>query len=110
MNYPRHRMGKDVVVRLPPQVGVMECEFSHLIKAFGQPTFSTEAGDEFDGIEKVAWHIEFETGHVAKVSDVRPFGLHEMDTRTVKEWKVNAHDEKVYEWIKQKIRDANPMG
>jgi hypothetical protein len=36
--------------------------------------------------------------------------MHEMDIRTVKEWKVNAHDEKVYEWIKEKIRDANPMG
>ena len=108
MNYPKHRMGKNITVKMAAQVGVMECEYKHIIKAFGQPTFSSDAGDEFDGIEKLAWHIEFETGHVARISDVRQFGIHDMDSRTVKEWKVNAHDEKVYEWIKEQIRDANP--
>jgi hypothetical protein len=110
MNYPKHRLGKDIVVRLAPQVGVMECEFRHLLRAFGQPTFSTESGDDFDGVEKVAWHVEFETGHVAKISDVRPFGIHDLDYRSIKEWKVNAHTNEPYEWIKEKIRDANPMG
>jgi hypothetical protein len=33
-----------------------------------------------------------------------------MQITSIKEWKVNTHDEKVYEWIKEKIRDANPMG
>ena len=110
MNYPKYRIGKDVVVRLAPQVGIMECEYRHLVKAFGNPTFSTDSGDEFDGVEKVAWHIQFETGHVAKISDVRPFGVHDMDYRSVTEWRVNAHEQDVYEWIKEMIRNLNPLG
>ncbi len=110
MSYPRHRMGKDIVVKMTPQVGVMECEYRHLVKACGQPTFTVDAGDEFDGVEKVAWHIQFETGHVAKICDVRPFGTHDIDYHVVKEWRVNAHNEEAYEWIKEKIRDANPSG
>lgn len=110
MEYPKHRLGKNIEVKMAPQVGIMSCEYRHLLKAFGQPTFSTESGDDFDGVEKVAWHIQFETGHVAKICDVRPFGVHDMDFKTVTEWRVNAHDETVYEWIKNKIRNANPMG
>ena len=110
MEYPKHRLGKTIEVKMAPQVGIMSCQYRHILKAFGQPTFSTESGDEFDGVEKVAWHIQFETGHVAKISDVRPFGVHDIDYRTVNEWRVNAHDETVYDWIKNKIRDANPNG
>ena len=108
MNYPKFRMGKDIVVKMTPQVGVMECAYKHLVKAFGNPNLSTEYGDEFDGVEKVAWHIQFQTGHVVKISDVRPFGTQETDYRTIKKWRVNTHDEKIYEWIKQIVRDSNP--
>lgn len=108
MNYPKYRLGKSVEVKMTPQSGIMKCNYKHLVRAFGQPTFSTESGDEFDGVEKVAWHIQFETGHVAKISDVRPFGIHDMDFKTVSEWKVNSHNTEVYEWIKDIIRDANP--
>ncbi len=110
MNYPKYRIGKDVEVKLAPQVGIMECEYRHLVKAFGNPSFSSDSGDEFDGVEKVAWHIQFETGHVAKISDVRPFGVHDMDYRYIKEWRVNAHEQHVYEWIKEMIRNLNPLG
>lgn len=110
MNYPKHRMSKNIVVKMAPQLGIMGCEYRHLLKAFGLPTFSTDSGDEFDGVEKVAWHIEFETGHVAKICDVRPFGTHDIDYKTVKEWRVNGHDQKVYDWIMEKVRDANPNG
>lgn len=108
MNYPKHRMGKDIIIKLAPQVGVMNCKYRHLVKSFGNPTFSIDNGDEFDGIEKIAWHIEFESGEVARISDVRPFGRNELDYRDVDEWRVNAHSDKVYVWIKEKIRDANP--
>ena len=108
MNYPRHRTSKDIEVKMAPQIGVMECEYRHLVRAFGNPNLSTDFGDDFDGVEKCAWHIQFETGHVAKICDVRPFGIHDIDYRTVKEWRVNAHDERAYEWIKERIRDANP--
>ena len=108
MNYPRHRIGKDVIVRLAPQVGVMKCDYKHLVRAFGNPNFSVDYGDDFDGVEKCAWHIEFETGVTAKISDVRPFGSNDLDYKAVKEWRVNSRDERVYEWIKEKIRDANP--
>lgn len=108
MNYPKHRMGKDIPVRLAPQVGVMQCNYVHLVRAFGNPNFSIDYGDEFDGVEKCAWHIQFESGETAKISDVRPFGSNELSYKDVKEWRVNAHSEHVYEWIKEKIRDANP--
>jgi hypothetical protein len=108
MNYPKHRMGKNVVVHLAPQVGVMDCKYRHLIRAFGQPTFSVDSGDDFDGVEKFAWHIQFESGEVARISDVRPFGRDDIGHTEINKWKVNAHSDKVYDWIKEKIRDANP--
>ncbi len=108
MNYPKHRTSKDIEVKMAPQIGVMECEYRHLVRAFGNPNLSTDFGDDFDGVEKCAWHIQFEGGQVARISDVRPFGMHEIDYRTVKEWRVNTHQPQVYEWIKERIRDANP--
>ena len=108
MKYPKYRLGKSVAVKMTPQSGIMKCDYKHILRAFGQPTFSTESGDDFDGVEKVAWHIQFETGQVAKISDVRPFGTHDIDHKTVKEWRVNSHNTDVFEWIKQIIRDANP--
>jgi len=66
---------------MAPQVGVIECEHRHLVKAFGQPSFSVANGDDFDGIETCAWHIEFERGQTVRISG-----------------------------IKEKIRDANPNG
>ena len=108
MNYPKHRMGKGIVIKLAPQVGVMNCAYRHLVKAFGNPNFSVDNGDEFDGVENVAWHIEFESGEVARISDVRPFGKSEISYKDIVEWKVNAHSENAYNWIKEKIRDANP--
>lgn len=110
MNYPRHRVSKDVQVRMAPQIGVIECQHRHLIKAFGQPSFSIVNGDDFDGIETCAWHIEFESGETVRISDVKPFGISDIDYKTVNNWKVNTHSSKAYEWIKEKIRDANPDG
>jgi len=108
MNYPKYRTSKSIQVKLAPQVAVMGCEYKHLVRAFGNPNLAADYGDEFDGVEKCAWHIQFETGQVAIISDVRPFGIHDMDYRIVKEWRVNAHDTLVYDWIKEIVRDMNP--
>ena len=106
-SYPRYRVDKHIPIKMAPQLGVMECLYKHLVKAFGNPSYSIDYGDDFDGVEKCAWHIEFESGQVAKISDVRPFGKQDSDYRTINNWKVNAHSENTYEWIKQIIRDKN---
>ena len=108
MQYPKYRVGKDIQIKLAPQVGVMSCDFKHLTRTFGNPLFSTDYGDDFDGVEKCAWHIQFQTGDVARICDVRPFGSNDLDYKAVQEWRVNSHNPVVYEWIKQIIRDANP--
>ena len=105
--YPRYATGKNVVIKMTPQIGIIGCDYHHLVRAFGQPTFSADAGDEFDGIEKVAWHIEFETGERVRVCDVRPFGMDDSINKT-KEWRINTLSQNAYEWIKQIIRDSNP--
>ena len=110
MNYPKYRTDKNIVIRMAPQIGVMGCDYKHLARAFGNPNLSTDYGDEFDGVEKCAWHIEFETGVTAKISDVRPFGSNDLDYKAVKQWRVNSRDENTYGWIKERIRDANPAG
>lgn len=108
MQYPKYRVGKDIQIKLAPQVGVMSCDFKHLTRTFGNPLFSTDYGDDFDGVEKCSWHIQFQTGDVARICDVRPFGSNDLDYKAVQEWRVNSHNPDVYEWIKQIIRDANP--
>jgi hypothetical protein len=108
--YPRYRMDKKLEPRMAPQIGVMECSYKHLVKAFGNPTLSIDYGDDFDGVENCAWIIEFESGDTAKISDVRPFGNQDMDHKHINNWKVNAHSKKTYEWIKEVIRDSNPNG
>lgn len=105
--YPRYRMGKDIVIKMTPQHIVMECGYNHLIRAFGQPTFSHDAGDEFDGIEHYAWHIQFETGEKIRVSDIRNFGTDESPNK-ITNWRINTHSHDAYEWLKSIIRDANP--
>ena len=110
MNYPRHRVSKQVQIKMAPQIGIIECEHRHLIKAFGNPSFSIVNGDDFDGIETCAWHIEFESGEIARISDIKPFGITGVDYKTINKWKINAHSSKANEWIKEKIRDSNPGG
>jgi hypothetical protein len=110
MNFPRHRVSKNIQVKMTPQVGVMECEYRHLVRAFGNPSFSINYGDDFDGIEKCAWHIEFEGGEVVKISDVRPFGTVDIDYKTIKKWKVNTLSSDAYQWVMTKIRESNPGG
>ena len=110
MNYPRHRVSKNIQIKMAPQVGVMECEYRHLVRAFGNPSFSVDYGDDFDGIEKCAWHIEFEGGEVVKISDVRPFGTVDINYKTITKWKVNTHSSDAYQWSMAKIREANPKG
>lgn len=105
--YPAYRMGKDIEVKMTPQIAVMECGYNHIVKAFGQPTFSHDAGDDFDGIEHYAWHIQFETGEKVRVCDIRTFGVEEA-SGTINQWRVNTHSIRAYEWLKEIIRDANP--
>lgn len=109
-SYPRYRTGKSIEIKMTPQIGSMECGYHHLVRTFGQPTFSSEAGDEFDGVEKVAWHIQFESGELVRISDIREFGALENDQNKMKVWRVNTHSQDAYNWIKQAIRDSNPNG
>ena len=59
--YPRFMVSKNVEIKMTPQMGIIECNYRHLVNAFGQPSYSKDSGDEFDGVERVAWHIQFET-------------------------------------------------
>lgn len=107
--YPRFTSGKDVEIKMTPQMGIIACNYSHLVRSFGQPTYSADGGDEFDGIEKCAWHILFETGERVRISDNRTFGA-DQRIELVDSWRVNTHSQPAYEWIKQIIRDRNPNG
>ena len=108
--YPRYRAAKNVQIKMTPQMGIIECSHKHLIRAFGQPTFTRDAGDEFDGVERIAWHIQFESGETVRICDVRSFGSIEDEPSKVTNWRVNTHSTNAYEWIKEAIRDSNPNG
>jgi hypothetical protein len=106
--YPKFATGKGIEIKMTPQMGVIECGYGHLIRTFGQPTYSRDAGDEFDGVERVAWHIMFQSGERVRISDVRVFGSLEDDHNKIKNWRVNTHSQNAYNWIKQAIRESNP--
>lgn len=108
--YPMFRTSKDIDIRFAPQVGIMSCGYGHLVRAFGQPTFSIENNDIFEGTEQCAWNIQFENGLAVSIAEERGFGLSEQHYERSTKWKVNSRDERVYEWVKQIIRDANPNG
>lgn len=109
-SYPKFATGKDIEIKMTPQMGIIECSYKHLVRTFGQPTFSRDSGDEFDGVEKIAWHVVFETGDRVRICDVRQFGSMEDDFSKTTNWRVNTHSENAYEWIKQAIRESNPNG
>jgi hypothetical protein len=108
--YPKFRTSKDIQMKFVPQVGVMSCEYRHIVNTFGQPTFSSDNNDTFEGTEQCVWHIQFETGETISVSEERGFGDREHDYKKSKSWRVNTHSKNAYEWVKQAIRDANPNG
>lgn len=108
--YPAYRTGKDIQVKMIPQMGIIACDHRHLVRSFGQPSFSRDAGDEFDGVERLAWHIQFESGELVRICDVREFGSLEDEPTKTKNWRVNTLSQNAYEWIKEAIRDANPNG
>lgn len=108
--YPPFRTGKNVTIKMTPQMGIIECAYRHLIRTFGQPNFSRDAGDEFDGVERLSWHIQFQSGDTVRICDVRPFGSMEDDPSKVLNWRVNTHSTNAYEWVKEAIRDSNPNG
>ena len=109
-NYPRHRTSKELEIRFAPQVAVMACGYEHLVRTFGQPTFSVGNNDTFEGTEQCAWHIQFESGETVRIAEERGFGDREHDYMRSKSWRVNTHVPRAYEWIKEAIRDANPKG
>lgn len=108
--YPKFRNTKEIEVRFSPQIAVMECGYNHIVKTFGQPTFSSGNNDVFEGTEQCAWQIQFETGEVVRIAEERGFGDREHDYTESKRWKVNSGTTRAYEWIKEAIRDANPNG
>lgn len=109
-SYPKYRTSKDFQIKFAPQVGVMSCSYIHLVKTFGQPSLSADNSDTFEGTEQCAWLIQFESGDLVSISEERGFGDREHDYRHSQTWKVNTHSPRVYEWIKQAIRDSNPNG
>lgn len=109
-NYPPFRMSKEIDIRFAPQVGIMNCGYQHLVRTFGQPTFSTENNDTFEGTEQCAWHIQFQNGSTVVISENRGFGASESPFHQSTSWKVNTRDTTAYNWIKEAIRDANPNG
>ncbi len=109
-SYPMFRTSRDIEVRFAPQIGIMSCGYSHLVRAFGQPTFSVENNDTFEGTEQCAWHIQFENGSTVVVSEDRGFGKSEQHYERATTWKVNGRDERTYNWVKEVLRDANPNG
>jgi hypothetical protein len=109
-NYPPYRTTKEIDVRFAPQLGVIACSYQHLVRTFGQPTFSTENNDTFEGTEQCAWQVQFQNGSSVIIAENRGFGTSENHFHAAKSWKVNSRDEKTYNWIKEAIRDANPNG
>lgn len=108
--YPKFRSNKELELRFAPQVAIMECGYNHIVRTFGQPTFSAGNNDVFDGTEQCAWQIQFETGEVVRIAEERGFGDKEHDYTQSTRWKVNSASTRAYEWIKQAIRDSNPRG
>jgi hypothetical protein len=108
--YPKYRTSKELHFKFTPQLAVMQCSYSHIVNAFGQPTFSSGNNDNFDGTEQCAWHIQFETGQTIKIAEERGFGDRDHDYTKSNTWKINTLQSIAYEWVKQAIRDANPRG
>lgn len=109
-SYPRYRTGKNIEIKMTPQLGIIECGYKHLVRTFGQPNYNRDNGDEFDGLEWCAWHIQFESGELVRIIDTREFGNMETDYTKGTKWKVNTRSKAAYEWIKEAIREANPNG
>lgn len=109
-NYPKFRNTRTVENRFAPQVAVMECTYTHLIKTFGRPTFSAENNDTFEGTEQCSWQIQFESGEIVTISEERGFGDRDHDIKNTTRWKVNSRSTQSYDWIKAAIRDSNPKG
>lgn len=108
--YPRYRTSRDLEIKFAPQVSVLACGYNHLVRTFGQPTFSAGNNDTFEGTEQCAWHIQFESGETVRIAEERGFGDREHDFTRSKSWRVNSHSPVAYAWIKDAIRDANPNG
>jgi hypothetical protein len=94
--YPPFRTSKEIDVRFAPQ--------------FGQPTFSTDNNDTFEGTEQCAWNIQFQNGSAVVISENRGFGASDSHYEKSTSWKVNSRDTNTYTWIKEAIRDSNPNG
>jgi hypothetical protein len=108
--YPAFRTTKAVDVRFAPQIGTLSCGYHHIVRAFGQPTFSVDNNDTFEGTEQCAWQIQFQNGSAVVLSENKGFGSGDSHYEKSNSWKVNSRDEKTIQWIKQAIRDANPNG
>ena len=108
--HPMFRTSKNLDIRFAPQMGIISCDYQHLVRAFGQPTFSTDNNDTFEGTEQCAWNIEFQGGSTVSIAENRGFGKGEQNYQECKSWKINSRDERTYNWVKQIIRESNPNG
>jgi len=108
--YPKFRNTREIEFRFSPQIAVMECGYNHIVRTFGQPTFSAGNNDVFDGTEQCAWQIQFETGENVRIAEERGFGDKDHDYMKTTRWKINSASNRAYDWVKEAIRDANPNG
>jgi hypothetical protein len=108
--YPPFRTSKEIDVRFAPQLGIISCGYNHLVRTFGQPTFSTDNNDTFEGTEQCSWNVQFQNGSAVVISENRGFGMSDSHYEKSTSWKVNSRDTNTYNWIKEAIRDANPNG
>ena len=108
--YPKFRTSKNIEMKFVPQVGVMSCEYRHILNTFGQPTFSSDNNDTFEGTEQCAWNIQFQNGSAVVIAENRGFGSSDSHYEKSTSWKVNSRDTNTYTWIKEAIRDSNPNG
>jgi hypothetical protein len=109
-SFPKYRTSKELDLRFAPQVAVMECGYHHIVRTFGQPTFSASNNDSFEGTEQCSWYIQFETGDQVSIAEERGFGDRDHDVTKTTTWKINTRSSNTYEWVKQAIRSANPNG
>jgi hypothetical protein len=108
--YPAFRTTKELDVRFAPQIGTISCGYHHIVRTFGQPTFSIENNDTFEGTEQCSWQIQFQNGSTAVLAENKGFGSGDQHYEKNNSWKINSRDEDTIEWIKQAIRDSNPNG
>jgi len=114
-NFPAFRNGSDIDVRFAPNLGVIECSYTHLKRTFGLPTYRSDNNDVFEGNERCVWMIQFENGPTVSITEHIEFGMksddEESDAPYVRStrWRINSNHRETYQWVKSAIIYSNPQ-